>query len=133
MFTRYVHPATNINILNGTNGRAVIDGHIQPKIHLNVKAFSGKSEVDVELGADMYTTIDVDARSTFTSEPSVIVPALEPPKARSVDGITSGWAGVKGGMVLSSVSKGTFGHSSETRESPFSKQEWNISKVRGLL
>ncbi len=133
VFIRCVHPATNINILNGTNGRAVIDGHIQPKIHLHVEAFSGKSEVYVELGTDMYTTIDIDARSTFTSEPSVIVPVLEPPKARSVDEVTRGWVGVKGGILISSASKGAFWGSSETKQGQLLKQEWNISKVRSFL
>ncbi|KAG9227661.1 hypothetical protein CCMSSC00406_0000693 [Pleurotus cornucopiae] len=118
--------STNISILNGTNGRAVINSHIQPKIHLHVEAFSGKSDVNVELGMDMYTKIDVGAESSpFTS---AIVPALEPAKTRGVDRVTSGWAGVKGGIVLSSASKGAFGGSSDMKEEPLFNKEWDISK-----
>ncbi|KAF9493578.1 hypothetical protein BDN71DRAFT_1450045 [Pleurotus eryngii] len=123
--------STNIDILNGTNGRVVIDGHIQPKIHLHVTAFSGKSAVDVELGVDMYTKIAIGAQSSpFTSEQPATVPALGSPKTRGVgvDGATSGWAGVKGGIMLSSASKGAFWSSSEMKEGPFLKQEWDISK-----
>lgn len=130
MFTRWAYLAVNINILNGTNGRAVIVGHVQPRIQLHVEAFSGTSELDVDFGVDMYTKVDIDAESSGH-------PLMDPPpgssKIRGVDKVTSGWAGVKGGIVLSSASKGSFGGSSEIKKEPFFRKEWDISKVCRLL
>ncbi|KAF4577283.1 rRNA-processing protein and EBNA1-binding protein ebp2 [Pleurotus pulmonarius] len=117
--------STNINILNGTNGRAVIDGHIQPKIRLRVEAFSGKSELDVELGVDMYTAIDIDAGGTSTSQQPVIAPTPGPSKTRSV--VTSGWAGVKGGIALNSSFKEASWGSNNIKDGSLLKKEWNIS------
>ncbi|KAL4261703.1 hypothetical protein AB1N83_006663 [Pleurotus pulmonarius] len=117
--------STNINILNGTNGRAVIDGHIQPKIRLRVEAFSGKSELDVELGVDMYTAIDIDAGGTSTSQQPVIAPTPEPSKTSGV--VTSGWAGVKGGIALNSSFKKASWGSNNIKDESLLKKEWNIS------